>query len=394
VKNSSKDEVRYIWKMDEDDKSKWFEIKKDRRGYRKNPTKAENLNGFSKIGEYTWTNAIRKDSNLFDESKPVHLVKLQTFGSYNSSFIDCSGNIGTFSEKIADAALIRNNQRIGQFPIENFKASSARASPESFAKICLFQSELSYSVTCRQDNVLDKELGIQSNKNQINHESFPEPLARLLTHIKNADWDEVSTYFKSKISEYEEKVREANRLEEQAENARLAAEAAKKALETTSHSEEVLNNEVISETQPVNSSLTMVTIIEDSEHYEDASDGSEIHNDPEVSETQTLTLLGSEVQNQDDDESKAIKLLEADCQSDDDSCDEDNQLLAGRRAILNMHIKLNNELLESGFEPQEYLLSMNDNFETELKSFDEEESTITLDGELGQVTISNADLFN
>ena len=236
-KKNDSDDIRFIWKAEEQDKSKWFEIGRDGRGWRKEVARATTTNGYKIIGELTWSNAMRKDSNLFDESNPSLDIKLQKhspFGAYNSSFIDCSGNIGTFSERMADAALIRNNQRIGQFPIDDFKGSSARANKNDitggFAKICLFQSELSYSVTCSQDNVLDRELGIQSNKNQINHEDFPKPLARLLTDIKSKNWDKVSTHFKTKTSEYEEKVRKAKKLQYEAEIACLEADDEKNAL--------------------------------------------------------------------------------------------------------------------------------------------------------------------
>ena len=206
-------DIRYIWIKDDQDESKWEELKKDKRGWRKKPTRAGNLCGYKKIGEFILYNGIRKDANFFNEENPKNYSKPKNFGEYNDKFYDSKGEKGELSEHISQCALVRNSQRVNRFPIDGFKASSARASRTAFAKICLFMSELEYSVTCTQDNIMDKLIGIQSNKNQINHQDFPVQLMRLISHIKDTNWNIIEDYFANKIKKHKEKMQELRRLE-------------------------------------------------------------------------------------------------------------------------------------------------------------------------------------
>lgn len=337
-KNKASEQVRYIWKKSDEDKSEWFEILPFGRGWRRELEKAKTLNGYKKIGELTLCNAMRKDTALFDENNPSFDMKLKThaqFGDYNSLFIDYSNNIGIFSEKMADAALVRNNQRIGQFPIVNFKGSSARGNKiditGGFAKICLFQSELIYSVTCSQDNLLDNELGIQSNKNQINYGGFPEPLMRLLNQIKSDNWVELSNYFKTKVSQHKEKVREAKRLQEEAEKSRLAAEAAQKALEnpqeTTGIEAEAEEDHSIPTFSPVHSP-----------EVDDAQSEQEDHDENEDRSTPSPAPLGTKIQNCDD---------ENDSESSEDEAES-------KFDAIGPYLKLTDELEKAGRTTEEF----------------------------------------
>lgn len=125
---------------------------------------------------------------------------------------------------------------------------------------------------------------------------------------------------------------------------------------------------------------------EDNNDFMDASDGSEIHNDIEVSKTPTLTLLGSEVQNHDDElEDAQIIEVTLECKHD----------ISNKLCNIDLWGERVNKILESDRDPRtlETLLTAYAHFEAHLKSLEEKDSTITLDGELGQVTISNADLF-
>ena len=54
---------------------------------------------------------------------------------------------------------------------------------------------MSYDTLSNQDNILDKIIGVQSNKNQLSSDGFPKELMYMLTHIKQKVWKEIKQYF-------------------------------------------------------------------------------------------------------------------------------------------------------------------------------------------------------
>lgn len=198
---------RFIWKKDEDDPSQWNEIKSDRRGTRKNSDKASHLRGWQKVGTFKFVVAMRKDDEFFDEENPkdINRENPNPFGVYDAKYINTYGRIGELNDEFSKCTIIRNEQHINQFAIEGFKASSARSDASNFAKTVLLRSELQYSVTCVQDNHMDKILGVQSNKTQINYQDFPLTLMRLLSEIKSDRWQIINSYFTTCIEEHKQK---------------------------------------------------------------------------------------------------------------------------------------------------------------------------------------------
>jgi hypothetical protein len=82
------------------------------------------------------------------------------------------------------AKLVRNNQEIGLIPPE-VSVGSARADGCAYLKIKLVQCEVSFNPVSSHDNLQDKIMNVQENKNQHDGESLPVNFTRLIAEIKD-----------------------------------------------------------------------------------------------------------------------------------------------------------------------------------------------------------------
>jgi hypothetical protein len=81
------------------------------------------------------------------------------------------------------AKLVRNNQEIGLIPPE-VSTGSARADGNAYLKIKLVQCEVLFNPVSAHNNLQDRVMNVQENKNQLDGDSLPKNFTRLVAAIK------------------------------------------------------------------------------------------------------------------------------------------------------------------------------------------------------------------
>lgn len=195
------DNCRFIWSnanADGDD----TEIVPHGKGYRHEPqTVSSNLHGWQYVGEFTVTCGMRVDLDIFNPDRPSEIKADRKYDSYSSKFL-CSED-GTYNkfveEYVMSTKIIRNDQLIGIIPPELVKPGNARANGESRCKIEYVQAELSFEPVSTQNNPMDRAVGTQENKNQLNGSAISKKLIYLLEAIKSKKASQIWNYMKCRI---------------------------------------------------------------------------------------------------------------------------------------------------------------------------------------------------
>jgi hypothetical protein len=120
---------------------------------------------------------------------------------YDSKFNDFNQDYDNLTEPFSNTSLVRNGQHIAGINIRGFKHSSARANNESSLKICGVRSELYYETNSDQSNPMDKELGIQLNKNQ-HSQKIPPQLEKIIKWCRTKCFMDLKETIKSLPSIY------------------------------------------------------------------------------------------------------------------------------------------------------------------------------------------------
>jgi hypothetical protein len=176
---------RFIW----DDGEMEFEIKSVGRGFAKEMSmKDENLNGYTRVGTYTVRVGLRKDSHIYNLDAPTFVVKengtivpITADARYYSSYM--REHVGDNEKYMTHSKLVRNNQEIGLIPPE-VSVSSARADGCAYLKIKLVQCEVCFNPVSAHNNLQDRVMNVQENKNQLDGDSLPKNFTRLVAAIK------------------------------------------------------------------------------------------------------------------------------------------------------------------------------------------------------------------
>jgi hypothetical protein len=181
---------------------KAYEINKHGKGYKSDAAEpSENLKGYSNVGSFTVKVGLRVDKAIFDIENPSRvtqeklLVGGQKRGVYDTEHL---GDSNENSEFLSRNKLIRNGQLIGTVCPEQ-SLGSARADGIARLKIELIQAYVYFNPTSIHDNLQDKVMGIQENKNQFDGDSLPKNFTRLIKHIKAEKANEIIQYFESLI---------------------------------------------------------------------------------------------------------------------------------------------------------------------------------------------------
>jgi hypothetical protein len=179
---------------------KAYEINKHGKGFKSEAAEpSENLKGYSNIGSFTVKVGLRVDKAIFDIENPSRvtdeklLVGGKKRGVYDKEHL---GEPEENSEFLFRNKLIRNGQLIGTICPEQ-SLGSARADGVSRLKIELIQAYVYFNPTSSHDNLQDKVMGIQENKNQFDGDSLPKNFTRLIKHIKAEKANEIIQYFES-----------------------------------------------------------------------------------------------------------------------------------------------------------------------------------------------------
>ena len=179
---------------------KAYEINKHGKGYKSEAAEpSENLKGYSNIGSFTVKVGLRVDKAIFDIENPSRVTedKLLVGGKKRCAYDkEHLGEPNENSEFLSRNKLIRNGQLIGTICPEQ-SLGSARADGIAILKIELIQVYVYFNPTSSHDNLQDKVMGIQENKNQFDGDSLPKNFTRLIKHIKAEKANEIIQYFES-----------------------------------------------------------------------------------------------------------------------------------------------------------------------------------------------------
>ena len=141
-----------------------------------------NKAGTNKI-EISKANILKDNDNK--DNKNNNDKGYSKISDYDLEYNDFISNYEFLTEPYSLTSLVRNGQHINGISIHGLKHSSTRGGDKDALKKCGIRSELSYSTFSNQSGFMDKELGIQGNKNQHSGK-LPEKLTSL---IKNSRYD-------------------------------------------------------------------------------------------------------------------------------------------------------------------------------------------------------------
>ena len=180
------EETRYIW---ERRSGTYAEVKNNMRCYETDT--CDWIRDYTLVGEFELTVAQRVDRDIFDPSSPITPEeisgsgRLQKHTAYNATHIhpdvaECAG----FLKKVS---IIRNGQRIGGF---SFSKKTQRKAHDHHESV-LLQAQLEYAPVAGRNNLHDKIVGIQKNKNQFQAGDLDPRLVKLVQTIKKQKYVQV-----------------------------------------------------------------------------------------------------------------------------------------------------------------------------------------------------------
>ncbi|NBU23878.1 MAG: hypothetical protein EBS38_08270, partial [Actinobacteria bacterium] len=187
------DEDRFIWCREDEQ----LEICPLGAGLAKEPVEMKkNLSGWRYVGDFEVTTGMRVDLAIFNPANPAPLTAERKVDGYCKGFLcDDDNTYGKEAEEyVLNAKLVRNSQTTGLIPPELVKVGNARANGESRLKIEYVQCEVAFYPTSTQDNPLDRAVGTQENKNQLNGSSISKRLTRLIEAIKKKKAEQIWRY--------------------------------------------------------------------------------------------------------------------------------------------------------------------------------------------------------
>ena len=201
---------RFLWNHPD---GETYEIVKRGGGYSKEPEKSSSSTyNHKRIGEYTVKTALRVDTTVFDCENPTEITGTHYIGKYNEEHLRSENTMFLSHYK-----LVRNEQLIGLIVPPDLTLSNYRAGGVTNLEIEIVQCEISFYPISSQNNMQDRLMGIQENKNQHNGNSIPVQLTRLIKKIKKQHCDEVWNYMKDQIKKKEASEEDVESSEEELE---------------------------------------------------------------------------------------------------------------------------------------------------------------------------------
>ena len=190
------EQPRFIYTNNSDNKRYEINIH-SRKGnvpqYKKKAELASSTSGWTLVGRYAITTALLNSKSLFDEENPAPITASKRIDEYSSQFIGDTNNKEGW-KYISKLKIVRNNQLIGYCDIPDKDEGSSRGTAKSMFDT-LVQTEIAFDPVSTHDNIQDKTIGIQQNKNQFDGKSVPINLLRLVKHIRNIKAEQIWEYF-------------------------------------------------------------------------------------------------------------------------------------------------------------------------------------------------------
>lgn len=141
-----------------------------------------NMVGYDRVGEYEVVLGLRRDNSIFNINAPV-LPSAESKVHRNEYNLKHLGSDMT-EEFLAMNKLRRNDQLIGYIPIADIKIGNSRANGMAYLEIQLLQCEVRYYPKSEQNNLQDKVMAIQENKNRHDGTNLPLTFTRLVKALR------------------------------------------------------------------------------------------------------------------------------------------------------------------------------------------------------------------
>lgn len=161
--------------------------------YKKKAELAASISGWTLVGRYSISTALLSCKTIFNEEDPSPITASKRIDEYSKDFIGDTSNKEGW-KYISKLKIVRNNQLIGYCDIPDKDEGSSRGTARSMFDT-LVQTEIAFDPVSTHDNIQDKTIGIQQNKNQFDGKAVPINLLRLVKHIRNIKADEIWDYF-------------------------------------------------------------------------------------------------------------------------------------------------------------------------------------------------------
>ncbi len=184
---------RFIWRKRDGEAS---EIIKVGKGWSIKPEQSTtNFLGLVHAGNYTVKTGFRIDPAIFDPEAPALPENEVQYGATVEQFL---GTSPLNREYVASNKLYRNKQILGILHPE-LTIANARANAETNFEFHLVQCEVYFNPISSQDNLQDRAMGTQENKNQFNPTGPPKNFLRLVKAIRHAKFVDIWAAMKQSI---------------------------------------------------------------------------------------------------------------------------------------------------------------------------------------------------
>ena len=207
--NTENAEDVFVWETKE---GAQLYLRKNGRGYSTQLSKATISRSHKKVQEYQARTVIPYEKDLFED-------KDKSLSAANYEFNYNKRDVLDADAFLYNTKLVRNGMAIGTLPVPDKALSSIRADWKA-RMFGLAQQILTYRTNSVQDteqNISDKTMNIQENKNQHDGESVSKQLRRLLQHIRQTHVDKAIKIIENKFKAVEQPESPAEQPESPAE---------------------------------------------------------------------------------------------------------------------------------------------------------------------------------
>ncbi len=185
---------RFLWR---NANGEAYEITPHGKNWKTKPEQVyTNTHGFNQVGEYTVRTGFRIDPAIYNPDDPKEPSNISRYGSYAEKFL---GESPMNRDYAIFQKIYRNNQVLGLVNPE-VTVGNARADAETNFEFNLVQCEIYFYPISSQDNLQDKAMGTQENKNQFNPNGPPKNFTRLVKAIRHQKFEEIWAAIQESIS--------------------------------------------------------------------------------------------------------------------------------------------------------------------------------------------------
>jgi hypothetical protein len=169
-------------------------------GWGKEPTEYHHHMTKPCVGSFKINVAVRAHNDYFNPEKPKCPTVYSKLYGYDADFFT---DDAIQREHLAKPYLVRNGHTIGKFNLETIKFNAGRGGGKSCLQALKTRADVEYSTPSNHENIYDEIFSIQENKNQLNDESVPKQIIRLIEYCIKQHSNNVWDYFTGEVERVE-----------------------------------------------------------------------------------------------------------------------------------------------------------------------------------------------